>query len=267
MTTDEYVRNQWNLFAEIWSKDIENDGNRKYILGPASKKIVGDIQGLQVLDLACGEGYFSRLLASAGANVTGVDISKNMIQAARRKETASPMGILYHVMDASHLELKSSQLDMVHCSMALMDIIEYEQAISEVSRVLKDRGRFIFSIVHPCFFSSRTLDGKPMCQTERIDQKNGTRKYQYMKIYDYHTRHTVSTNWMKDGKPYLPSSLVNFHRTISDYVNALGRHGLYITRMDEPIPTEEGIRVFNDKKDIRIPNFMIIEAIKTARAF
>jgi len=46
----------------IWSKDIENDGNRNYILAPAIKKILGDIKGLMVLDLACGEGYFSRLL-------------------------------------------------------------------------------------------------------------------------------------------------------------------------------------------------------------
>jgi len=262
MTSDEYVRGQWDLFAKIWSRDIEKDGNRNYILAPASKKMLGDIKGLEVLDLACGEGYFSRLLASAGARVSGLDISKNLIEFARGKEDDSHLGIEYHVGDAKDLELESGCFDMVHCSMALMDIIEYEQAIGEVSRVLKEGGRFIFSIVHPCFFSSRTRDGEPMCQTERETQEDGTRIYHYMKVYDYNTRHKVSTNWMKDGKPYLPTPLVNFHRTLSDYVNALGRHGLYITGMDEPIPTEEGIKIFKDDKDIRIPNFMIIEAIK-----
>ena len=102
-----------------------------------------------------------------------------------------------------------------------------------------------------------------MCLTEREMQEDGTRKFLHMKVYNYHTRHRVSTNWMKDGKPYLPSPLVNFHRTLSDYVNALGNHGFYITRMDEPVPREEGINVSNDDKDTRIPNFMIIEAIKT----
>jgi SAM-dependent methyltransferase len=262
MPSDDHIRHQWDLFAEIWSRDIENDGNRKYILGPASEKMLGDIRGLQVLDLACGEGYFSRLLASAGANVTGVDISKNMIEAARRKEEVSPLDIEYHVGDASDLELESSRFDLVHCSMALMDIIEYEQVIGKVSCVLREGGRFIFSLVHPCFFSSRTFNGKPMCQTERGEPVDGGRSFLYMKIYDYNKRHALSTNWMKDGKPYLPVPLVNFHRTLSDYVNALGRHGLYITRMDEPTPNEEGIKIFNDDKDTRIPNFMIIEAIK-----
>ena len=224
--------------------------------------MLGDIRGLEVLDLACGEGYFSRLMAAAGANVTGVDISEKMIEAARSIEEASPLGIEYHVMDASALELESGRFDLVHCSMAFMDIIEYEKAIGEASRILKEGCRFIFSIVHPCFFSARTLNGEPMCQTERGDQKEGRRRFLYMKIYDYNKRHIVSTNWMKDGKPYLPSPLANFHRTLSDYVNALGRHGFYITRMDEPLPNDEGIRVFKDEKDTRIPNFMMIEAIK-----
>ena len=263
MTSDDYVRDQWDLFAEIWSRDIENDGNRHFILGPASKRMLGDIKGQKVLDVACGEGYFSRLLASAGAEVTGVDISKNLVAFAREKELASPMGIEYHVGDASRLVFEADRFDLVHCSMALMDIIEYELAISEASRVLKEGGRFIFSIVHPCFFSSRTFKGDPMCLTEREMQEDGTRKFLHMKVYNYHTRHRVSTNWMKDGKPYLPSPLVNFHRTLSDYVNALGNHGFYITRMDEPVPREEGINVSNDDKDTRIPNFMIIEAIKT----
>jgi len=123
-----------------------------------------------------------------------VNISKNMIKVARGKEEVSPLGIEYQMGDASDLELESGHFDMVHCSMALMDIIEYKQAIGEASRVLKDGGKFIFS--------SRTRDGDPMCQTERETQEDGTRIYHYMKVYDYNTRHKVSTNWMKNGKPF-----------------------------------------------------------------
>jgi SAM-dependent methyltransferase len=58
--------------------------------------LLGDLRGRSVLDLACGEGFYTRLIKQAGADrVVGVDLSANMIAMAREQEAAAPLGITY----------------------------------------------------------------------------------------------------------------------------------------------------------------------------
>ncbi len=104
------------------------------------------------MDLACGEGYNTRILARKEAKVVGVDFSKKLIEGAKQLEDERTLGIDYYVCDAADLrKISSNYFDVVTCVMALMDIEDYEDAIREVARVMKKKGRFIFSITHPCF--------------------------------------------------------------------------------------------------------------------
>lgn len=64
-------------------------------------KLIGDVSGKEVLDVACGRGHYSRILAQAGASrVVGIDISDRMIALAREQEALEPLGIEYRVEDA-----------------------------------------------------------------------------------------------------------------------------------------------------------------------
>lgn len=64
---------------------------------------LGDIAGKTILDLACGNGHTSRMLAARGATVTGVDISPAQIERAQSEEIDDPLGITYHVADVAKL--------------------------------------------------------------------------------------------------------------------------------------------------------------------
>jgi SAM-dependent methyltransferase len=67
--------------------------------------LVGDLAGKTVLDLACGEGFYSRLLRQGGAaRVVGVDLSGEMIRLAREEEERQPLGVEYVVGDAAHFD-------------------------------------------------------------------------------------------------------------------------------------------------------------------
>lgn len=256
---------QWNDAAESWVEFVRSGKNyySEYLNGPALKRMIGDVEGKTVLDIGCGEGYLSRFFAKAGAKVTGIDISQGLVDAAVKEEEKHPFGIKYFVADAADLNmLKSESFDVAYCFMALMDIRDYEGAISEASRLLNEGGRFIVLIEHPCFTFARFLDGKVVSDWETRVREDGSREYLFYWVADYLRRHSYAVEWKHDR---LSSSFVTtgFHRTLSDYVNALTKVGLVVTRLDEPQPREEGVRVHPPmKKHYRVPQSVVIETSK-----
>jgi SAM-dependent methyltransferase len=78
--------------------------------------LLGDLAGRSVVDLACGEGIYSRNLIRAGARrVVGVDISPEMIALAEQAEAIEPLGVHYLIADVAAVEL-DEQFDVALCS-------------------------------------------------------------------------------------------------------------------------------------------------------
>lgn len=257
-------KKQWNKAAKIWVEFVRSGRNyyAEYLNGPALMHMVGSVKGKQVLDIGCGEGYFSRVFAKTGAEVVGIDLSEALIKAAEEEEERHPLGVKYLVADAADLSMvDSSSFDIVYCHMALADIADYEGVIAEVFRVLKTGGRFIVVMPHPCF-SIRPLDGKMIADWETRLGEDGSKEYLHYWVKDYFRRYEYTWEWKHDR---LDSSFVTtgFHRTLSDYVNTLTKHGLIITRLDEPKPLKKGVRVHPPmKKHYRVPQSLVIEATK-----
>ena len=67
-------------------------------------RAVGPVHGLRMIDVACGDGFYSRQFRAAGAEVVGVDVSKEMIRLANEREAREPGAIRYEVADATDLE-------------------------------------------------------------------------------------------------------------------------------------------------------------------
>ncbi|HEX6369192.1 MAG TPA: class I SAM-dependent methyltransferase [Longimicrobium sp.] len=113
---------------------------------------LGDLTGLSVLDLACGDGMGTRLLKRWGAaRVVGVDISAQMIGLARQQEQAQPLGIEYHVADAATLG-KIGEFDRVTASYFLHYARNREQLLQMVRTVydnLQPGQRFVASNANP----------------------------------------------------------------------------------------------------------------------
>jgi 2-polyprenyl-3-methyl-5-hydroxy-6-metoxy-1,4-benzoquinol methylase len=94
MSGDE-ERRQWDEAAKSWVGFVRSGKNyySEYLNGPALKRTLGDVKGRRVLDIGCGEGCFSRFYAKAGAEVTGIDISEALIEAALEEERRHPLGV------------------------------------------------------------------------------------------------------------------------------------------------------------------------------
>ncbi len=241
------IKKEWDAAAESWLDFVRKgkDYYRDELNNPATFQLIGDIRGRRVLDLACGEGYNTRILARKGAKVIGVDFSEKMIEQAKQEETRKKLAIDYYVVDAADLkQFPSNYFDLVTCFMSLQDIKNYNGAISEVARILRDRGQFIFSIPHPCF------------ETIVLKGKRVSAKRRYFGEIEY----PIQWEMERLTKPFRTTS---FHRTLTEYSDSLWKSELFVSRIVEPRPTREGLLKYPPLSEVLVaPQSIIIESIK-----
>src|SRR3989304_4166200 len=91
----------WEELAAWWDQRQADAGDlwHRTLINPTVFQVLGTVAGLQLLELACGNGYLCRHLARQGAKVVGVDASAAMIERAKGREATEPLGIAYHVAD------------------------------------------------------------------------------------------------------------------------------------------------------------------------
>jgi ubiquinone/menaquinone biosynthesis C-methylase UbiE len=108
--------------------------------------LVGDVTGRAVLDVACGEGFYTRLLKQRGASrVVGIDLSAGMVELARTQEAEHQLGITYQVGDARNLAF-DGEFDLVVAAYLLnyaRDRSELAAMCAGIARCLKPGGRFV----------------------------------------------------------------------------------------------------------------------------
>ena len=103
---------QYDGIAEAY-RDSKRLPFRRYVEAYSLFEILGDLRGTRVLDLACGDGFYTRMIKVAGAlEVTGVDLSAEMIRLAEEEERARPLGCRYLHRDAATLD-RPEQVDLV----------------------------------------------------------------------------------------------------------------------------------------------------------
>ncbi|UQA91972.1 class I SAM-dependent methyltransferase [Streptomyces halobius] len=130
---------------------------------PSFLGMVGDVSGKSVLDLACGTGFYSREFKRRGAeDVLGVDISVEMIAAARESEQRDPLGVRYEVGDVAELRPVDRRFDIavgVQCLNYAEDIAAMERMCRTIHRSLVPGGAFFVLAQKPDYrFDCPSLD-------------------------------------------------------------------------------------------------------------
>ncbi len=127
-------------------RDSKHADWRVHIETPSFMTLVGEVSGKSVLDLACGEGFYSRALMRRGAaRVVGVDSSPAMISLAQAADRAEPLGVEYLVADVKALEL-AERFDVVVAAFLLnyaSTAEELRDMCRAVARHLKPGCRFV----------------------------------------------------------------------------------------------------------------------------
>src|SRR5262245_1869850 len=103
--THEEAGRYWNGNADAWTKLARAgyDVYRDYLNTPAFLAMLPNVAGLAGLDVGCGEGHNTRLLARRGARMTAIDVAENFVAHASQSERDDPLGIDYRVASAVEL--------------------------------------------------------------------------------------------------------------------------------------------------------------------
>lgn len=148
----------WETNADYWDEKIGDDANEFHlrVIRPKTEELLDIHHSDHVLELACGNGNFSRRLTSLGANVTACDFSESLITHAMRRSSKVGLQIDYRVCNLTDKhEMKNLAKDVPYnkavCNMAIMDISEIAVLFDGVYSLLTDGGCFVFSTHHPCF--------------------------------------------------------------------------------------------------------------------
>ncbi len=104
--------------------------------------LLGDVRGKSVLDYGCGGGGNALLLAARGAHVTGIDVSPDLVEIARRRLTLNHLSAEFHVVTGYDTGLPDASADVLFC-IGILHHLDLEQARREILRLLKPGGALI----------------------------------------------------------------------------------------------------------------------------
>ena len=248
------IRTSWEGVADWYGGHLrESDALLKTVVYPAALKALGELKSKTLLDIACGEGAFSRLAAGAGAKVTGFDAAPSLVAQAKR---LAPTNASYFVADAEEffLKLNGEKFDAACCLLAIQNIREPRRVFRDAASALKPGGILVVAMNHPCFRvprqSSWGFENARQIQYRRID----------MYMSDLNVPIIAHPGQARSAKT------LSYHRPLSHYVNEMSSRGLAIIEMQELVSdrlSDSGPRAKAENRARReIPMFLLIKAVK-----
>jgi len=226
------VRDIWSENAAFWDEKMGEAGNDffQWLVAPSAERLLELQPGWTVLEIACGNGIFSRRMAAQGVNVVATDVSDAMIEIAKSRPVSGSGNVTYHVIDAADYEallaLGEGRFDAAVCNMAIMDMPVIDPLFAALGKLLKPGGRFVFTLMHPCFNSAGLTR-----VTEETDEGGVLRTIHSVKVNQYHTPVThVGLAIVGQPKPQH-----YFHRSLSDLLGRCFRAGFALNGLEEPV--------------------------------
>ena len=215
----------WEAHAGWWQREFTAGADPEYTEQIIPLVLEWTAGFDRILEVGTGEGQVARAMATAGAAVVGVDPTHNQISEATRRSG----GPTYVRSGAESLSFPSATFDAVVCCLVFEHIDAVDEALAEVSRVLRPGGRFVFSTTHPIRWALPDDPGYPGL--------------------------TVTSSYF-DRTPYVEersgaTTYVEHHRTMGDRVRELTAAGLRLVDLVEPEWPDENLQVWGGWSPLR----------------
>ncbi|NHV25296.1 class I SAM-dependent methyltransferase [Burkholderia sp. D-99] len=183
---------------------------------PATMVLLGDVDGLAVLDAGCGPGICSAHLARHGATVHAFDVVPEMVALARTRCAGLAVDVVEGDLAAPLAWLPDHAFDKIVCSLAFDYVRDLTPTLREFKRVARPGATLVFSMAHPMrdWMDERTRGEGTYFDTSR---------------FGFH--------WSGFGepKPFVEA----YRRPLGDILNAVADAGWRLERFVEPLPLAE----------------------------
>src|SRR5437879_3271179 len=214
----------YNDIAQWYDQFLRERPVYTEVIMPNLLRLIGEVEGEVICDLACGQGWVARELARRGAQVTGLDLAPNLLALAQRSEEQEPLGIVYVQGDAERAEpLGDHQFTGCVCVMALCTIADLASTFQSVRRILKPGGWLVFAIPHPCFEAPHAR-WTPLSDPEHT-------------VGRIITGYFDERQWLSPNSDGVRGRVGDYHRMLSTYLNQLADAGFVLERALEPTPS------------------------------
>ncbi len=260
------VGRAWDANASTWIElsragyDVYRDACNT----PAFLAMLPDVAGLMGLDVGCGEGHNTRQVAARGASMVGVDISAEMIGAARHDE-GSERALDVVRADARALPFPAASFDFAVAFMSLMDMPDPDRVLVEVARVVRPGGFVQLSLTHPC------TDVMARVQAQTAAPPEGPAGPTTARSYFDTAPHTE--RWLfqganeATGARHEPFVVPRFPLTLAAWINGISAAGFALEQAGEPRASEEAVAAHPELADTRVaPYFLHLRARRPARS-
>lgn len=241
----------WNKVSEWYDELLKGDDSyQAKVVLPNLLRFLNIKKGEKVYDLACGQGYFANVFAHEGASVVASDLSKNLIETAKKN---SKEKVVFYITPAHKAQfLKDSSVETIVVVLAIQNIENVGEVFTECKRILKKEGRMILVLNHPAF---------------RIPQASDW-------VFDNGIQSRIINQYLSPSKIYIDMTpgeknpkkkikTVSFHRSLQDYTKLFFKSGFAITRLEEWISHKQSgtgpRQIAEDKARKEIPMFMCLE--------
>ena len=212
---------------------------------PLMLKLIENTEGKDILDIGCGSGELSSILAKTANSVLGIDISQKMLNTAREKNISN--NIRYQELSMENIGSLSEKFDIAVSSLAFHYVENFEKLILDISKLLRKRGSLIFSQEHPMVTANRQLKDW-ICDPET--------KSRYWPVSNYNEEGERFEKWFIDN-------VKKYHRTLSTIINTIIKNNFEILEIAESRASDELIskdpKFFNGKN---LAHFLFIKARK-----
>ncbi len=200
----------YQRMADAYSARVDTKPYNAYLERPAMFDLIGDVSGLNILDIGCGPGkYHQTYLENGAGDITSFDASPRMLENARQRLGSDANLMLLDLRES--LPFPDNHFDLAVAPLVMDYIEEWIPVFQEIRRILKLGGRFVFSSEHP--FT----------------------KVRFSKTGLYFEREYLEIEWRGFGAPLL---VPTYRRSLTEMTESLSQSGLTIERIVETRPTE-----------------------------
>jgi ubiquinone/menaquinone biosynthesis C-methylase UbiE len=199
----------------------------------------------KVLDIACGEGYGSNLMAGKAEEVTGVDIDPAVIEQANKKYTRN--NLLFKQGSTSHIPGADNYFDIVVSFETLEHVEEQEQFLAEIKRVLKLGGLLLISTPDKHQYSELVNYKNPFHKKELYENEFKALLDKYFKHASYYRQSSFTgSSIVKENNPAISHAYAGNYATVTRETSP---SYLYHIAVASDLPVQEiGTSLFRDQQ-------------------